>query len=170
MRQRLHIARGLLNDPEVVFMDEPTIGLDPLASRELREIVPQLAREGKTVLLTTHYMLEADLLCERVALINKGKLVADGTPADIKRQFSGIRVIDVTLRVARRGLVEEIQALDAVQRVDVSMDGALQRLTIQVLPESDSRRQLTERIGLSNVETLVERDPNLEEAYLSILR
>src|SRR5690349_18702506 len=64
MRQRLHIARGILHDPEVVFLDEPTIGVDPVGARELRQTIAELIASGKTVLLTTHYMFEADALCE----------------------------------------------------------------------------------------------------------
>src|ERR671934_692932 len=84
MRQRLHIARGLLHDPPVVFLDEPTIGVDPVGARELRATVAALAAAGKTVLLTTHYMFEADALCDRLAVIAKGRIVAEGTPADLK--------------------------------------------------------------------------------------
>src|ERR671934_499117 len=80
MRQRLHIARGLLHDPPVVVLDEPTIGVDPVGARELRATIAELARAGKTVLLTTHYMYEADALCDRIAVIAKGKIVASGTP------------------------------------------------------------------------------------------
>ncbi|MEE8419263.1 MAG: ABC transporter ATP-binding protein, partial [Dehalococcoidales bacterium] len=83
MKQRVHIARGLLMDPDILFLDEPTIGLDPFGAQELRQLIPELASQGKTVLLTTHYMLEADTLCQTVAMINKGKLVALGSPAEI---------------------------------------------------------------------------------------
>src|SRR5213078_4875025 len=69
MRQRLHIARGLLHDPPVIVLDEPTIGLDPVGAREIRATIAELAREGKTVLLTTHYMYEADALCDRISVI-----------------------------------------------------------------------------------------------------
>src|SRR6266705_3079808 len=72
MRQRLHIARGILHDPEVVFLDEPTIGVDPVGARELRETIAGLAAAGKSVLLTTHYMFEADALCDRIAIIAQG--------------------------------------------------------------------------------------------------
>ena len=72
MRQRLHIARGLLHDPPVVFLDEPTIGVDPVGARELRSMIASLVQSG-TVLLTTHYMFEADQLCDRIAVIAKGK-------------------------------------------------------------------------------------------------
>ena len=71
MKQRLHIARGLLTDPPVLFMDEPTIGIDPIGAQELRNYVPELASEGKTILLTTHYMAEADMLCDTIAIIDR---------------------------------------------------------------------------------------------------
>src|SRR5215204_4962249 len=84
MRQRLHIARGLLHDPAVVFLDEPTIGVDPVGARELRATIGQLVEAGKTVLLTTHYMFEADQLCDRIAVIARGEIVAEGTPRELK--------------------------------------------------------------------------------------
>ncbi|GHV38380.1 daunorubicin resistance protein DrrA family ABC transporter ATP-binding protein [Clostridia bacterium] len=85
MLQRLQIARGLVNDPEILFCDEPTVGLDPLGARMLRDVLRTLRERGKTILLTTHYMPEADELCDRLSIINKGKFVAQGTPAQIKK-------------------------------------------------------------------------------------
>ena len=79
MRQRLHVARGILHDPEVVFLDEPTIGVDPVGARDLRQTIADLVASGKTVLLTTHYMFEADALCDRIAVIAKGQIVGEGT-------------------------------------------------------------------------------------------
>ncbi len=169
MRQRLHIARGLLGDPAVILMDEPTIGLDPIAARELRDMVPRLARQGKTVVLTTHYMTEADLLCEKIAFVDHGKVVAEGTPEDFKRRFSGIKVIDVVVRDPRAGLIEEIEALEGVQRVDAGSEGVLQKLTVQMALEADVRDELVAVVGESNVDGLVEREPSLEEAYLTML-
>ena len=89
MRQRLHVARGLLHKPEVLFLDEPSIGIDPVGARELRGTVADLRRRGTTVLLTTHYMFEADELCDRIAVIAGGRIVAEGTPADLKSQGRG---------------------------------------------------------------------------------
>src|SRR6478752_118632 len=91
MRQRLHIARGLLHDPQVVFLDEPTIGVDPVGARELRTVIGDLIAVGKTVLLTTHYMFEADALCDRLAVIAKGQIVGAGTPAELKDNVGGGR-------------------------------------------------------------------------------
>lgn len=84
MIQRLQIARGLINDPEILFMDEPTVGLDPLGARMLRDIIRKLRDEGKTVLLTTHYLPEAEELCDRMVILDHGEVVARGTPAEIK--------------------------------------------------------------------------------------
>ncbi len=84
MLQRLQIARGLINDPEIVFMDEPTVGLDPLGAHMLRDIIRRLRDAGKTVLLTTHYLPEAEELCDRMVILNRGKIAASGTPAQIR--------------------------------------------------------------------------------------
>lgn len=84
MIQRLQIARGLINDPEILFMDEPTVGLDPLGAHMLRDIIRKLRDDGKTVLLTTHYLPEAEELCDRMVILNHGEIVARGTPAEIK--------------------------------------------------------------------------------------
>lgn len=84
MRQRLVIARALINNPRVLFLDEPTRGLDPSSSRELRDLIQRLARDGTTVILTTHYMNEADELCDRVAFLKQGKIVAMDTPGELK--------------------------------------------------------------------------------------
>jgi len=89
LRQRLHIARGLLHDPPVLFLDEPTIGVDPVAARELRTTIRSLVRSGKTVLLTTHDMAEADALCDRIGVIAAGRLQAEGTPAELKARVDG---------------------------------------------------------------------------------
>lgn len=85
MIQRLQIARGLMNDPEILFMDEPTVGLDPLGARMLRELVAKLREQGKTILLTTHYLPEAEALCDRMMILNRGRLVAQGTPAELRQ-------------------------------------------------------------------------------------
>jgi ABC-2 type transport system ATP-binding protein len=89
MKQRLLIARALLPNPEIIFLDEPTKGLDPGVARAIRSIVTELARNGVTIFLTTHYMEEADQLCDRVAILDQGQLVALDTPAQLKVQHDG---------------------------------------------------------------------------------
>ena len=170
MRQRLHIARGLLADPEILFMDEPTIGLDPMGSQDIRRMIPELARQRKTVFLATHYMLEADELCSQLAIINNGAIVAMGRPSEIKRKFSRIAVFEVILRSTSLGLVDKLASMEGVGNVATSSDGPIQKLTIHVVPGDSMENALRGSIGAANIESMVMRDPTLEEAYLSILR
>ena len=97
MKQRLLIARALVNDPRVLFLDEPTKGLDPSSAREVRRIIREHARDGATVFLTTHYMEEADELCDRVAFLAAGAIVALDTPRELKLRY-GERAATVLLR------------------------------------------------------------------------
>ena len=170
MKQRLHVARGLMTDPSILFMDEPTLGLDPFGAQQLRQLIPELVSEGKTVLLTTHYMFEADQLCQTIGMINHGRLVALGSPTEIKRGFSETRVIEVTASAARPGLMEDLSALEGVERVDTRNDDGMARFMIQVRTGTDLRDQVLQTFGDGNVETSTVRDPTLEEAYLNILK
>lgn len=169
MKQRLHLARGLLMDPEVLFLDEPTIGLDPVGAHEIRQLIPTLARGGTTVLLTTHYMFEADTLCDSIAIINKGKLSALGTPSEIKGRFSRIKVTQITLRTPAPELMDDIEALGEVQRVTEGTEDALQQLVVHGSPDLDLSEYLQDKVPDEEIVSLVVRDPTLEEAYLSIL-
>ena len=101
MKQRLLIARALLHNPKVLFLDEPTRGLDPGMARDVRHLIRVLADEGLTVFLTTHYMEEADSLCNRVAIIDRGQIVALDTPENLKRIHGGDKVTleDVFLKL-----------------------------------------------------------------------
>jgi ABC-2 type transport system ATP-binding protein len=170
MKQRLHIARGLLTEPSILFLDEPTIGLDPFGALELRQLVPELVGHGTTVILTTHYMFEADTLCHLIAMINKGKLVALGTPTEIKQQFSKINIVEVTIKEPRKGLSEEIAKMDGVERVDSAVEGVFQKLVIQTRMGINLNGRISDIIGKNNIERSATRDPTLEEAYLSILK
>ncbi|HEX4744745.1 MAG TPA: ABC transporter ATP-binding protein [Candidatus Limnocylindria bacterium] len=99
MRQRLALARALLPDPPLIILDEPTVGLDPQSARDLRDRVRDLKAQGRTILLTTHYMEEADQLCDRIAIIDHGKIVALGTPAALKRTIRAEEVVRLEIGV-----------------------------------------------------------------------
>lgn len=99
MIQRLQIARGLLNDPEIIFMDEPTIGLDPVGAQTLRQIIKKLKERGCTVLLTTHYLHEVEELCDRIVIMDQGKIIAQGTPDGIKGECSSLE--DAYIRLVK---------------------------------------------------------------------
>jgi ABC-2 type transport system ATP-binding protein len=96
-KQRLALAMALVNEPSVVFLDEPTAGLDPQVRREIYDIIEELKREKKTVLLTTHYIEEAERLCDRVAIVDQGRVIALGTPRDLKHASAGTTRIEVRL-------------------------------------------------------------------------
>ena len=131
MRQRLHIARGLLHDPPVVFLDEPTIGVDPVGARELRKTIASLTEAGKTVLLTTHYMFEADDLCDRIAVINKGTIVAEGTPRDLKAIVADRTVIEIETFGVDEATVDRLRAADGVTSVSIEDREQAQVLLVQ---------------------------------------
>src|SRR5919198_1472839 len=119
MRQRLHIARGLLHDPPVVFLDEPTIGVDPVGARDLRATIASLVDAGKTVLLTTHYMFEADALCDRIAVINRGRIVGSGTPGDLKARVADRTVIEIEAFGASEESIDRLRSVAGVTSVSV---------------------------------------------------
>jgi ABC-2 type transport system ATP-binding protein len=89
MKARLALARAILHDPPVLLLDEPTLGLDPMSARRIRDLIRSMAEKGKSIIVTTHNMFEAEIVCDRVAIISKGKIVAEGTPDDLKLKVSG---------------------------------------------------------------------------------
>lgn len=101
MKQRLQIARALLNNPKVIFLDEPSIGLDPVGAKELRELIKKLSKEGVTILLTTHYMPEAEELCDRIAIIKKGKLLAIDDVVGLQNLVSNERKEEIKAKKER---------------------------------------------------------------------
>lgn len=107
MIQRLQIARGLINEPDIIFMDEPTVGLDPLGARMLRDIIKELKQQGKTILLTTHYMYEAEELCNRVALMKKGKIIALDTPEALKQSVRKDEEEEISLEDVYLAMMKE---------------------------------------------------------------
>jgi len=169
MKQRLHLARGLLNDPEVLFLDEPTIGLDPVGARELRVIVRELADAGKTIFLTTHYMFEADAICDRIAVIKGGEIVAKGTPSSIKKvvQDQGVVEFEVVGMPAER--VASLRALTGVKSVAVADHELAQVVTIHCSRPADVMTQLGLVLDGMSLEKVSSREPTLEDAYVQLI-
>ncbi|MFN2303738.1 MAG: ABC transporter ATP-binding protein, partial [Anaerolineales bacterium] len=101
MKQRLLIARGLLHEPSILFMDEPTRGLDPNIAVDIRQLISNLSEDGRTIFVTTHYMEEADRLCDRIAILDHGKIIALDTPANLKLDF-GPTLEDVFIHLTEK--------------------------------------------------------------------
>jgi ABC-2 type transport system ATP-binding protein len=167
MRQRLHIARGLLHDPEVLFLDEPSIGIDPVGARELRETVRNLVALDKTVLLTTHYMFEADELCHRIAVIREGEIVAEGTPAQLKDRASAARVVEIETYGVDPETVDLVGALAGVRGVSVEERGQLQVLLVH--GDVDVTESVLARLGDARIGRVTTREPTLEDAYVELV-
>jgi ABC-2 type transport system ATP-binding protein len=169
MRQRLHIARGLLHDPPVVFLDEPTIGVDPVGARELRSTIASLAEAGKTVLLTTHYMFEADALCDRIAVINEGEIVAAGTPSDLKARVAERTVIEIEAFGASEAAIERLRTHPGVNSVSVEEREHAQLVLVQSPKGHDLSRELADHLDGARVGRVTVREPTLEDAYVALV-
>jgi ABC-2 type transport system ATP-binding protein len=124
MKQRVAISRALLAQPPIVLLDEPTLGLDPQAARRVRELVLELKAEGHTILLTTHYMEEADQLSDRIGIIDQGKIIALGTPAALKERIDQKDVIRLEVAGWHAGLEGRIQKLSQVDHLVTRYTGA----------------------------------------------
>ncbi len=169
MRQRLHIARGLLHDPAVLFLDEPTIGIDPVGARELRTTIATLRDQGKTILLTTHYMFEADELCDRIAVIRSGTIVASGTPDQLKERVTTGHVLEVETFGVDEGVRTAVQQLVGVRSVSVDEHGHSQVLIVQVETGVEVAPQVLGLLTGTRVGRVVTRQPTLEDAYVELV-
>jgi ABC-2 type transport system ATP-binding protein len=165
MRQRINLIRGLINYPEVLFLDEPTLGLDPHSSVEIRKLVAKLNREmGITVILTTHYMEEVDALANRIAIINNGEIAALDTSENLKRMISKEKILEVKITDSAK-VIESIRALDCVRDVS-SRDGEL-RIYGQGENFIDS---VIDRIKSSDsrIISIKEIEPSLEDVFIKL--
>jgi ABC-2 type transport system ATP-binding protein len=169
MRQRLHIARGILHDPEVVFLDEPTIGVDPVGARELRAMIAGLVDAGKTVLLTTHYMFEADSLCDRIAVIARGRIVAAGTPAELKTHVADSSVVEVEVFGVEERELSRLRELPGVTSVSLEERDQAQIVTIQSPRGLELTQELPAFLDGARIGRIAAREPTLEDAYVALV-
>ncbi|MHB8777048.1 MAG: ABC transporter ATP-binding protein [Anaerolineales bacterium] len=171
MQQRLHLARALLHNPELIYLDEPTVGIDPVGARELRKTVKQLAQSGKTILLTTHYMAEAEELCDRIAIINHGRIVALDTPASLKKRISGETLFEVEVQaVDLPGLQARLQKMDGRLHVQVGEAHPNRKVSIRTSQPDQVMQLLTPFISSQQVQGLEVRNQTLEDVYVSIIQ
>jgi ABC-2 type transport system ATP-binding protein len=169
MKQRLHVARGLLHDPDVLFLDEPTIGLDPVGAREVRDTIASLTEAGKTVLLTTHYMFEADALCDRIAVISKGEIVASGTPLELKRGVAEGTVVEVEVFGAADEALDRIRMLNGVQSAAVEEREQAQVLVVQTETGVELTQAILGCLNGADIGRISQREPTLEDAYVALV-
>ena len=157
-KQRVLFALALCGDPDLIFLDEPTVGMDIEARRGLWQQIRRLKARGKTVLLTTHYLEEADALADRVVVINKGRVVSEGTPAEIKQLSGGRRI-----RCQTALSVAALEAIEGVTRVELAGEGVVTMTAHNA--EAVVREMLLRDAALSGLEIA---SPALEDAFLAL--
>ncbi len=169
MKQRLHLARGLINDPELIFLDEPTLGLDPEIAIETRKMIKELVQKGKTILLTTHYMFEADELCNRVAVIRNGEIVALDTPSGLKKYVRDTTVVEVEGFGITEKEVAKFKGLSGILSVSADLGENKQVLKIQTPKGSEIISEVQEILRDSRIYDIKIKEPTLEDAYLRLV-
>ena len=163
MRRRLDLAMTLVGDPRIVFLDEPTTGLDPRSRRTVWRIIRDLVRDGVTIFLTTHYLEEADELADRVGVLDRGRLIAEGTPQELKRLIPGGSI--------RLEFADEAELGSAARSFpDAFADP--EALTLQIASDgrADSLRDVLDRLdgASTRVERLTVHTPDLDEVFLAL--
>ncbi len=169
MKQRLHVARTLLHDPGVLFLDEPTIGLDPVGAREFRQVILDLQSEKKTILLTTHYMFEADALCDRIAVINHGRIIALDTPSGLKSAVRDLNVVEVEMFGLPSAMLEGLRALPFVDSLSIEDNEQRQTLLVQTSRGAEAVPDLLGALEGVKIGRVVVREPTLEDAYVRLV-
>ena len=174
MKQRLTILKALVHNPPILLLDEPTLGLDPVGSREIRDKILQMKKEGHTILLTTHYMQEADELCDRVGIIDHGKLIALGTPKELKDGLKKNDIIEVELS----NFSED--GFEALKRVEGNVDWMIYAWMDQVVGKASVKLQTPDgRAVLPDIVRLCSElgmkvmyvkfsEPSLEDVFVNL--
>jgi ABC-2 type transport system ATP-binding protein len=172
MRQRIAISKALLARPPILLLDEPTLGLDPQAARKLREIIKELKQEGHTILLTTHYMEEADQLSDRIGIIDQGKIIALDTPARLKETINQKDVIHLEVAGWKPEYAVMLQQLPEVDNLITHLNGpeAVCEISLQVTSSRAVLPSIVETLN-NNGTRLVNMNilkPSLEDVFISL--
>jgi ABC-2 type transport system ATP-binding protein len=172
LRQKMNIVRGFLTDPDILFLDEPTLGLDVGASRDVRHFIRGWVDEdpGRTLLLTTHYMVEADELCDRVAIINKGQVLACDTPASLKRKLRHESIFNIDVEAERSFGKEDLESLPGVSHLAMQAQDGFTSLELILKEESVLSKVIArfDTLGL-RIRSLQKREPTLEDVFVALV-
>jgi len=170
MKQKLHLARGILHSPELLFLDEPTIGLDPKSARETRKLIRSLVSDGVTIFLTTHYMFEAEELCQRLAILSKGRIVARDTVAGLRRLVGGDTTVEAEAYFFEDAEIERLRTLPGVGRILSEEFGPRLRLTLRSSSPELTAAPVWAALRSAHPDLMVrERRTVLEDVYLDLV-
>jgi ABC-2 type transport system ATP-binding protein len=167
MKRRLALARALLHDPQLLYLDEPTLGVDVQSRKAIWDYILDLKKEGKTVLLSTNYLEEANLLCDRIAIIDHGKLVALDTPVDLKRRYGNTILEIETILPPSQHLLEKLRAMKGIS--NVIHNNKVLKVVMTGEEASTTTGQLVTLVTQeASLKTISQREPNLDEIFLSL--
>ncbi len=169
IQRRLALALALLPDPPAIVFDEPSVGLDPRSRRNLWELVRALRDEGRAVLLSTQYLEEADSLCDRVAVITSGYVVAEGTPRGLKARVADRTVVEIETFGVADGALDKLRVVPGVASVAVEQREQAQVLLVQSAKGLELTQALLARLGDVRVGRVAVREPTLEDAYVELV-
>jgi len=168
-RRRLQVAREFMHDMDMLFLDEPTLGLDPIARRATLNMIKKRVKEGLTVFFTTHILDEVEYLCNRVAIINNGKIVAVETPKDLKEKFGGLQTVEAIVEGDNlEPLLRDLRSVDGVSEVRVDEGQTIKIDTSDSSEIFKTIMGLAEKNGLRIVQLNL-REPTLEQAFVRIV-
>jgi ABC-2 type transport system ATP-binding protein len=172
MKQRIAVAKAMLAKPPIVLLDEPTIGLDPQSARNLRELILELKNEGHTILLTTHYMEEADQLCDRIGIIDQGKIIALDTSSVLKQSINRLDIMQLEVENFDPAWTGEFQGLQKVENVATHYVGTDSAWSV-ALHTTDSRNILPQLINIigaksGRIRHLEIAQPTLEDVFIAL--
>lgn len=172
MKQKVALGKALIPNAPVVLLDEPTLGLDPQSALNLRELILEIKNEGRTVLLTTHYMEEADFLCDRIAIIDGGKIIALDTPENLKSSLNEIKSIRIELTSVEDKLISEIETLKGVKNVKsrYNPDNRSYEINIHHTNGSSLVQRILDCISNNNSKVLNVNviEPSLEDVFINL--
>ena len=161
MRRRLEIARGILHKPKILFLDEPTLGLDPRSRESMWKYIRKLVQEEKiTIILTTHYMEEADFLCDRIGILDRGKIIALDTPSQLKEIVSGNDIIKLSLEKKNEDIDTLLKDLSFIHRISTDVDGSV------ILLVENASRNLPKILKKVNAESVEFSNRNLNDVFI----
>jgi ABC-2 type transport system ATP-binding protein len=165
MKQKLALVRAMLHDPKVLLLDEPTSAMDPLSARQVRDAIADLRRDGRTLILCTHNLPEAEELADRIAIIRRGEIIAEGTPRELKRALLGLPMMELRVTKPLNGLVEDIADL-----VEVDSHG-VDWLRYSIEHPEQVNPKLISHLTAQGIEiiSLAEITRSLEEVYLQVI-
>jgi len=168
MKMKVILAKTLIHDPPILLLDEPTLGLDPNFAREIRKFIKEELneKEGKTIFLTTHYMEEADMLCDRIALIDKGKIIRIGTPEELKREVSKQRVL--VLQMLDEPPIRELESMSSVERVISGLSNGKHEIKVYTKNSVEAAREVLNVLNNAEVRVISFRieEPTLEDVFI----